>query len=218
MKTLMKILIKDTEKAENSIKFLLKISKDTESMSYREKRNAQNIINNSLDAELDSYINRFIEVLTDRYPIFMQEWSIQTAAQKHHDVGRGGLKNHSIRLTKTLIKNVINMTQKVPDIFTLVFAGITHDFCKVYHYYEMDTNEYGIYDVAIKHHSKLSVDILEQNLQIKLSPAARALILLHMSGFQNQEDMKALTIRERIWLMNLENLRILQLFNNADCR
>ena len=218
MKTLMKILMKDTEKAENSIKFLLKISKDTESMSYREKRNAQNIINNSLDAELDSYINRFIEVLTDRYPIFMQEWSIQTAAQKHHDVGRGGLKNHSIRLTKTLIKNVINMTQKVPDVFTLTFAGITHDFCKVYHYYEMDTNEYGIYDVAIKHHSKLSVEILEQNFQLKLSPAARALILLHMSGFQNQEDMKALTIRERIWLMNLENLRILQLFNNADCR
>lgn len=218
MKTLMKILMKDTEKAENSIKFLLKISKDTENMSYREKRNAQNIINNSLDAELDSYINRFIEVLTDRYPIFMQEWSIQTAAQKHHDVGRGGLKNHSIRLTKTLIKNVINMTQKVPDIFTLTFAGITHDFCKVYHYYEIDTNEYGIYDVAIKHHSKLSVEILEQNFQLKLSPAVRALILLHMSGFQNQEDMKALTIRERIWLMNLENLRILQLFNNADCR
>ena len=221
MERLLKNLQKETEMVDAAAASAVMRKKQIKmsSMDINERRNAYKSIDQEMDIVISKYIEDFLREFSRLYPEFMERWSKQTGAQKWHDVGEGGLKNHSIRLAKIWIKNVIDTTvDTVPSLFLLVFVAITHDFCKVYHYYKINDNEYGVDAEQYKHHSKLSVDILEKEMGFVLEPAARTLILLHMSGFQNQEDMAALTKEDRDWLTDLRNIQILQLLNNADCK
>lgn len=149
---------------------------------------------------------------------YFNRFSHQTGAKSHHDVGYHQLIAHSFRTGAYFAVNSIKQLDNVSyeEIFEDLFVGIVHDLCKTEaYYYDSDIGSFAYNKEIIKHHALLSLQTIKKYVSgLKLS--TKVLILNHMGGFQNLEDLKAQNIFDRLWRIKDRNLIRLQLLNNAD--
>lgn len=136
------------------------------------------------------------------------------ASTAFHGVYAGGLFDHSLNVCFNLLEWMLQHEKAglTPDDCILV--GMLHDMCKA-ELYSYNGTKY-VYDKAkAKHHAKESLDIITKRLGIKLNIKQKVLILLHMSSWHNDEDVRALGF-DKLWLMNLKHIKLLQAVNWAD--
>ena len=139
------------------------------------------------------------------------------ASTKFHDTENGGLLIHCKKLFYNWTKTALQMNVDYP-VERMCFVAITHDFCKTTHYAFDEANNVWINNYPeTTHHATKSLQIIK-DMGIDVSADIEALILMHMSGFQNEEDKLAMSLDARNWLFNLNSIQILQLLNNADCK
>ena len=68
-----------------------------------------------------------------------------------------------------------------------------------------------------KHHALRTIQLIKK-FGWKFDTKYKVMILLHMSGWENEEDLKALTLRDRLWLMNPKHILLVQAINWADMK
>lgn len=159
-------------------------------------------------------------------PEFYQAYMDAPAAARHHSNHPGGLFKHSTLFTTNLKQwkrahQGSELTEQDCEVI-----GMLHDVCKVKIYIPHEIKNtvtsavQGItysYDTdLVKRHALLSIEIVEGELGIQLSRLQRVCILLHMNGWENQEDWDALTQEDFDWMYTKEHQEILMAVNWAD--
>lgn len=204
----------------------------SKTMTKKEKTEAFNTNDENLKLMTDSYFNTILSALINAQPKTIEvkdehsnivshdlyQWyQYIPASTKYHDVENGGLYHHSQKLFYNWVKSLLQMKCDYPIEKACVIALI-HDFCKLTHYYYShdDHQWHNIYPETY-HHAIKSLEIAKE-IGIEITPDMEALVLMHMSGFQNEEDKLAMSLEAKNWLYNLDNIQILQLLNCADCK
>ena len=141
------------------------------------------------------------------------------AASSHHSNYEGGLLDHS----KNVAFNLLEWKNKHRDCELTeedcYIVGVLHDLCKTYLYkWNSDKNKYEADKSLYAHHAKLSIEMIQNRLVIKLSTLQRILILLHMSSWSNEEDFEALTEEDLKWLYDKKHIQLVQAMNWADMK
>lgn len=219
--------IKDFIANYKEMKQLIRMSK---TMTKKEKTDTYNKQDESLQLMCNSYFNLVLNSLLKKKPFeiavkdkdgvpvkhdFYSWFQHIPASTKYHDVENGGLVKHSQKFFYNWIKSLIQMDIDYP-IEKAAIVALAHDFCKTTHYYYDwdDLQWHNIYPETT-HHAKKSIEILKQ-IGIEITPDMEALILMHMSGYENEEDKQAVSLEAKNWLFNLDSIQILQLMNTAD--
>ena len=139
------------------------------------------------------------------------------ASTKFHGARVGGLYEHCESVTN----NLLMWKEKHPNTELTkedcYICGMLHDLCKVNLYKKIgDTYTYD--KSIVVHHAKLSVEMIEKRMLLKLTTLQRCMILLHMSSWSNDEDFEALTDEDKEWLKDPRHIQLIQAMNWADMK
>ena len=196
-----------------------------------DKTQVLNEIDEALDIECSSFFNILMSELITNYPLnikvrnkdgidivkdFWQWYQFIPASTKYHDVENGGLYDHCRKQFFNWIKSLAQTGSYYP-VERACLVSLAHDFCKLTCYYYGDDKKWHNLYPETYHHAKKSLELLHA-LGINTTPDVEALILMHMSGFQNEEDKLAMSLEAKNWLFDLDNMQIMQLLNIADQR
>lgn len=169
----------------------------------------------------ETYYNRIIKLmyaLESKDHRLFNKFITAPSSTRFHGVYEGGLLDHSLNVCVNLLEWIHQHPKSGLKPEDCVIIGMLHDICKADLYIKQDEGKYTYDKDLVKHHAKGSIDIIKK-LGIKLSHKQRTLILLHMSSWQNKEDVKALNLIDRIWLKSsLKHIKLLQAVNWADMK
>ena len=144
------------------------------------------------------------------------QFIIAPASSKHHGAREQGLLQHSIAVTKNLSYwRERHNSELTPE--DCVIVGMLHDLCKA-DLYIRTKDGYEYRKELAPHHALKSIDMIEKRLMLKLTTLQRVLILLHMTGWENEEDLKALTKDDLEWLKDINHVLLVQVMNWADMK
>lgn len=149
---------------------------------------------------------------------FYDKYIIAPASTKFHGVYDGGLVDHSVNVVVSLLEWRCAHKDAGLTVEDCILIGLLHDLCKVELYTKNENGKYTYDKELAKHHAKESIRIITKKLNVKLTRQQRVLILLHMSGWQNKEDEKALSFLDRLWLASIKHIKLLQAVNWADMK
>lgn len=147
------------------------------------------------------------------------EFMLAPASTKYHQNYAGGLFEHSVLMATWLFSRTATCGGPL-DLTARQCAriGIFHDLCKVGLYTMNPDGTWGKDDEISQHHSKRSLEILE-NLHVSLDDVERIGIILHMAGgWWNEEDENLLSEEDRDWLKyNLQFISAVQWADMKAC-
>ena len=149
-------------------------------------------------------------------PELYKQYINAPAAARFHSAFKGGLLRHSTnvynRLLEWKMKHPTDSTLTEEDIVIVAFL---HDLCKAVTYKRNMDGSYKADKDLYQHHATLSLQLIDKSLNISLTPLQSTMIKLHMSGWENDEDLE-LTRQERKWLNDPKHIRVLQAMCWAD--
>lgn len=177
---------------------------------------------NNEDFEIKVAIVNYLEMLKELHPDAFGKFISAPASTRFHGVYEGGLFEHSVNVVKYMWQ--WKKAHKGTKLTTqdCIVVGLLHDMCK-YDLYSKTTTKDGkekwTADKELaKRHARRSIELIKYIFNIKLTRLQKVLILLHMNGWENKEDFKALNILDKLWLLQNENLQLLQVVNWADMK
>ena len=204
----------------------------SKSMTKKEKTDTLNKNDDSLKIMCDSYFNTVLHALLTTHPFeikvkdkegvevardFWNWYQYIPASTKYHDTENGGLYHHCQKQFYNWLKSLLQMKCDYP-VEKACLISLAHDFCKTTHYYyDYADNQWHNNYPETYHHATKSLEIAKQ-IGLDVTPDVEALILMHMSGYQNLEDKMAMSDDAKKWLFDLDHMQILQLLNCADCK
>ena len=140
------------------------------------------------------------------------------ASARFHGIYRGGLLAHSLNVKNAMLEWLDKHPNQGLTEEDCYVIGMYHDLCKYDNYIKQSDGSYKATPDGWKHHAKRSVEIIEKLGLCELTTLQRVCILLHMSSWQNDEDMEALTEEDKEWLKDINHIKILQVVNWADMK
>ena len=157
----------------------------------------------------------FLDILERQDSVLFKKFITAPAASKHHGNYECGLVDHSLNVAVNLLE--WRAAHKGCDltIEDCVLVGMMHDICKADTYYIDTDGKAKCIRELYPHHALRSIDIIER-LGFRISRKLKIMILLHMSSWENDEDIDALTFRDKLWLMNPRHVQLVQAMNWAD--
>ncbi len=170
----------------------------------------------------ETLINNIMKVLytfEQADPKLFEKYMIAPSSTRYHGVYAGGLFDHSMNVCVSMAEWLVQHQNAGLTFEDCAIVGLLHDTCKAELYIlDENTGKYSYDKNLVVHHAKGSLDIIRKRLNIKLSTKQRVLILLHMSSWHNDEDVKALNLLDRCWLIGTKHIRLLQVVNWADMK
>lgn len=143
--------------------------------------------------DLNHRINKFNrmkpEIVSDSVSNFLMDNGFFTApaSTKHHGAYEGGLFDHSLAVTETLIDltNKNNLIWSRPESPFIV--GMFHDLCKIDNYLQKEDGYYEYNtDTLLKGHGDKSIMLLSTLIQLTLEEVM--CIRYHMGAFVEKEE------------------------------
>ena len=143
--------------------------------------------------DLNHRINKFNrmkpEIVSDSVSNFLMDNGFFTApaSTKYHGAYEGGLFDHSLAVTETLIDltNKNNLIWSRPESPFIV--GMFHDLCKIDNYLQKKDGHYEYNtDVLLKGHGDKSIMLLSTLMQLTLEEVM--CIRYHMGAFVEKEE------------------------------
>ena len=143
--------------------------------------------------DLNHRINKFNrmkpEIVSDSMSSFLMDNGFFTApaSTKHHGAYEGGLFDHSLAVTETLI----DLTNKNNLIWSRLespfIVGMFHDLCKIDNYLQKEDGHYEYNtDTILKGHGDKSIMLLSTLMQLTLEEVM--CIRYHMGAFVEKEE------------------------------
>jgi 23S rRNA maturation-related 3'-5' exoribonuclease YhaM len=143
--------------------------------------------------DLNQRINKFNqmkpEIISDSVTDFLMDNGFFTApaSTKHHGAYEGGLFDHSLAVTETLIDltNKNNLVWSRPESPFII--GMFHDLCKIDNYFQKEDGHYEYNnDTLLKGHGDKSIMLLSTLMQLTLEEVM--CIRYHMGAFVEKEE------------------------------
>lgn len=167
-----------------------------------------------------TYVQNILELLAQiekADPELYKKYITNPASTRFHGINEGDLFNHSFNVCFCLLEWMHQHKNAGLTIEDCIKVGMLHDLCKAELYYKDENGKYKYDKTKGNHHALLSVKLIKK-LGIKLNLKQKVLILLHMSSWHNNEDVKALHLLGRLWLISTKNIKLLQAVNWADMK
>ena len=197
---------------------------------YKTKK--YNELDSTLELQCKCYFELMVNVTSQLYPgtitckekdgtpikhEFYSWFRYIPSSTVYHDVEDGGNYTHSAKVFYNWVKFLVKQGLDYP-FNKAAFVAMIHDWCKTTHYHrDAADNQWKTNYPEVTHHALKSLEIAK-DLGITIdSPDIQTLVLLHMTGHENEEDKQAVTLDGKNWLFDLDNLQTLQLLNCADC-
>lgn len=157
-----------------------------------------------------------LDKIRDASEKFYQMFVNAPASSQYHGVYRGGLLKHSCNVTRAMKRWVEKHPNGPLTIDDCLVIGMYHDLCKFDNYIKQADGSYKAAPGAWRHHAARSVEIIEKLHLVELTRLQRVCILLHMSGWENEEDWAALSEEDMKWLGTKEGIIAKTVVNWAD--
>lgn len=164
--------------------------------------------------EYDCFL-KMLDKLENADKELFNKYVVAPAASRHHGAYKCGLVDHSLNVAVNLLEWRAQHLDCGLTKEECIFLGMFHDLCKVDTYILNDDGTITYDKELIKHHALRTVELCKK-FGWKLDTKCKVMILLHMSSWENEEDLKALTLRDRLWLMNPKHVQLVQAMNWAD--